>query len=188
MNRQEASRLARVVLAAFPAQTAKLDHKRQEDIALAYESLLGDLTYEQCNAALRVLLQSSKWMPSVADIRATANELAAGPVKAGAEAWGLVLKAIGRYGSYRKPGVDFQFDDAATARCVAALGWEELCLSENSVSDRARFIEAYDQIAAQARKEDLSPQLAAARDARAALGESTGATPIARLLKAVTGE
>jgi hypothetical protein len=185
MNRQEAGKLVSVCMAACPSQSSRIDGERAEAMIDSWKALLEDVPYEPAAAAVRVLLQTRTWMPSVADIRATVAELAAGPVKSGAEAWGSVMKAIGRHGSYRKPGVDFTFDDPATARCVAALGWEELCLSENSVSDRARFIEAYDKIAAQQRKEDTSPLLAAARDARAALGANSGPTPIAALLPKV---
>ena len=192
MTRQEAGQLVSVIMAACPGQSARVDGPRAAAMVDAFASLLADLTYEQCNAAVRVLLQTRSWMPSVADIRSTALELARGPAKAGAEAWGSVLRAIREQGVYRRPGTDFVFHDPVTARCVVALGWEELCNSENTIADRARFVDAYDQIAAQDRKESVSPQLAAARDARAVRGETNGtrtiADAVARLLPTKGGD
>ena len=167
MNRQEAGKIVTVIMAACPAQSSRLDGDRVRAMVDAYESLLSDLTYEQCNAAVAVLLQTRTWMPSVADIRATALELVRGPVKPGGEAWGSVLRAIREKGVYRLPGTDFVFNDSTTAKCVAAMGWENLCNSENAVADRARFVELYDQLAAQTRREATSPVLAAAAEARA---------------------
>lgn len=166
MNRQEAARLVAVILAACPAQSSKLDSQRQLGMVDAFEALLGDMSYEQANAAVAVLLQTRPYMPAVADIRATALELTRGPVAPGGEQWGSVLRAMNEQGAYRQPGTDFVFHDAITARCVQALGWRELCLSENTVADRARFVELYDKLAAQSQRESQSPILAAAKQHR----------------------
>jgi hypothetical protein len=166
VTRQEAAKLVAVIIASCPAQSSKLDSGRASAMVDAYEALLSDLTYEQVNAAVRVLLQTRSWMPSIADIRSTVLELQHGPVRAGGDAWGGVLRAIKGEGAYRTPGDDFKFRDPITARCVAALGWQELCLSENPTADRARFIELYDKLAQQDRKEATSPMLAAAAEVR----------------------
>lgn len=185
MNRQEAAKLVTVIRAACPAQSARMSTQQQLDMLDAYQALLGDLSYEQCNTAVAALLQTRSWMPSVADIRSTALELARGPRKQGGEAWGELLRAISRYGVYRTPGQDFTFSDSVTAKCVAALGWRELCNSENQVADRARFVELYDKLAEQAQREATSPALAAAAHQRK-LEERTGGegagTAIGRVL------
>lgn len=164
MNREETAKIVTVMLAAVPSN--RVDARSVPSMIEAYTSLLSDITYEQCNAALRVLLQTRTWLPSVADIRATALELARGPRRAGGDAWGGVIRAISAEGVYRTPGVDFVFRDPVTARCVAALGWENLCNSENPQSDRARFIELYDKLAEQDRKEQQAPLLSAAAEQR----------------------
>jgi hypothetical protein len=84
-------------------------------------------------------------------------------VRAGGEGWSDVLAAVSRYGYYREPA----FGDPLVARCVTALGWKNLCTSENAIADRARFIELYDRLAAQERREQQSPVLAAATERRA---------------------
>lgn len=185
MNRQDASRIVAVIIAACPSQSARLDGGRVASMIDAFAGLLGDLTYEQVNAAVSALLQTSPFMPAVADIRARVLELERGPVLAGGEAWSSVQAAMKREGSYRTPGVEFAFRDETTARCVAAMGWRELCLSENTVADRARFIDLYDELAVQSRREQQSPMLAAAREKREALSAGEA---IRRLSLVASGE
>jgi hypothetical protein len=165
MTRQEAAKLVYVMVAAT-GQAPRFDKTALEAMVDAYAALLADLDYARCNAAVRVLLQSKNWIPAVADIRKVVLELERGPVRPAGEAWGEVLKAIGRYGAYRTPGVDFQLSDPEVLRCVRSLGWKELCLSDNQIADRARFIELYGTVSAQERREQQAPLLAAARVAR----------------------
>jgi hypothetical protein len=153
-------------MVAATGQSARFDTKSLDAMVDAYAALLADLDYARCNAAVRVLLQSKNWIPAVADIRKVVLELERGPVRPSGEAWGEVLKAIGRYGAWRTPGVDFQFSDPEVARCVNALGWKVLCLSEDQTADRARFIELYGVVATQERREQQVPLLAMARETR----------------------
>lgn len=171
MKKSEAAKLVSVALVAYPAQGGKLSEAQQLQLVDVFADLLGDLTYEQCSAALRVLVQTKQWMPTVAEIRATVLELATGPGSAGGDAWGQVLKAIHRYGAWRAPGSDFQFDDPITARCVESFGWRELCLSENATADRARFVDLYDKLAGDSRRQQQAPALAAGGKPNALTGE-----------------
>lgn len=185
MNRQEAARLVAVMMAACPAQSGRIDNGRAQAMVDSFASLLDDVTYEQANAAARVLLQTRSWLPSVAEIRATVLEIEHGGVQPGGEQWGVVLECIHRYGAYRVPGADFTFRDPVTARCVKALGWQELCLSENQVADRAKFVDLYDRLAAQVRREQTSPLLGAAKQARELRGGDV--SPVVRQLAGKLG-
>jgi hypothetical protein len=166
MTRQEAAKLVAVILAACPAQGSKLNEQRQLAMVDAFESLLGDIPYAAASAAVAVLLQTKPYMPAIAEIRSTVLELSGNSIAPGGEQWGAVLEAVRRYGSYRTPGVDFHFNDDTTGRCVKALGWQEICLSENQTADRARFIELYDKLAAHSHREKQAPLLGAAKQAR----------------------
>lgn len=166
MNKQEAAKLVSTLLGANPATAARLDRATSLSMVDAYHTLLEDIPYETVSAAARVLLQTRAFIPSAAELRGAALELVQGSVAPGGEAWGKVLRAIQERGAYRQPGVDFVFHDPTTAQCVAALGWQALCLSENPVADRARFIEMYDKLAAQQRREHQAPILGAAKEAR----------------------
>jgi len=179
---KEAAKLVYVMVAAT-GQAPRFDTKAMEAMVDAYAVLLADLDYARCNAAVRVLLQSKNWIPAVADIRKVVLELERGPVRPSGEAWGEVLKAIARYGAYRTPGVDFQFSEPEVARCVNALGWQVLCLSEDQTADRARFLELYGTVASQERREQQAPLLAAAREAREHDGLQSAGDLVAGLLK-----
>jgi hypothetical protein len=178
VTRSETIKLVTVMVSAT-AQGAKLDEDAIASMVEAYGSLLADLPYERCNAAMHVLLRSQPFMPAVAEIRAAVVELEHGPIRPGGDAWGSVVKAMKCEGSYKTPGVDFSFADPLIARCVAALGWKELCSSEFPVSDRARFIELYDSLARQARREEQVPELAAARVRRDLLAQEERAAQLA---------
>lgn len=172
MNIEESAQLVGTVLVSYPSQGSKLNDAQQIAMARVWMEMLGDFTYAQCNAALRLLVQTRQFMPTIAEIRSAVLDLERGPVTAGGDAWGDVLAAMKSKGAHRTPGIDFTFPDVTTARCVQRLGWRDLCLSENTVADRARFIELYDKLATETRREKQAPVLAAAREQRE-LGEST---------------
>jgi hypothetical protein len=166
MTRNEVARLVEVALSAC-GQGQHMTVRQVESLVNAWELLIGDLTYPRASAALATLLQSSPYLPAVADIRRLVLELERGPVRTGADAWGDVHRAMSRFGSHRTPGLDFHFDDPDVAALVRSFGWRELCASDNAVADRARFIDAYEQSAAQRRREAQAPALGAAAEARA---------------------
>lgn len=195
MTRQEAARIVAVILASYPTQAEKLlNPKRQVAMVEAFESLLSDVSYEHANAAVRALVQTSKFMPSIAEIRASALELVRGPVRAGVDAWGdlrqlrafrdrdamtevdpLVLQVCQRYGwiewrTYFRGSEDIEQWHVVT--------------SEHEASDRARFAELYDKLASQAQREAQSPLLAAAREAREGGAASALVADVAKQLSA----
>lgn len=116
-----------------------------------YEQTLKDIHGGTLKMAALHHISMCKWFPTVAELRSAAVALSSrNGHRAGAEAWGDVLHAMHEFGFYRKP----QFDDPTVARIVASFGWRELCQSENSIADRARFIEAYEQIANREKERD----------------------------------
>lgn len=165
MTPAETAKITAVLMLAYPDRSFAL-----------YERLLADLDYATTNAAIERLVATSKWPPTIAEIREAALALVVGELRPGGEAWGDVLHAIGTYGNARTPGVHFDFGDPIVAQCVTALKWRELCLSENQAADRARFIELYDRAAATQRRSMLSESLPAVRRLRAAADQPAIAT------------
>jgi hypothetical protein len=151
MTPAEASMLVFTLFAAYPSR----DERRKDTIEL-YERMLVDLDCAAANGAVARLIQSSKFLPTIAEVRQAVHTVQAGPRRTGVEAWGDVTKAIRYVGSYRVP----TFDDPIVAHVVASLGWLELCRSTNDVADRARFVEAYDAVSAREHSEQaLAPSL-----------------------------
>lgn len=161
MTQAEAAKLVAVLLATFPQSRASTATSQ------VYERMLADLEYPAANAAVERLLATARFMPTIAEIRETALAITVGEQKPGGQAWGAVVKAIASEGVYRTPGRDFEFRDQVTAKCVASMGWENLCNSENQTADRARFIELYDKLAVHDRRRQLSESLPAMQRFRA---------------------
>ena len=174
MTPAQASKLVAVLIASFP-------HARvTEATSSAYETMPADLDSSSASAAVKRLIASAKFLPTIAEIREATIQVTDGDRRHGGEAWGDVLRAVSRFGAYQTP----EFSDTVVARCVVALGWRELCSSENQVSDRARFVELYDKLAGEARKEQVIGALPGA--SRRELERSGEPTLVAKLLREVT--
>ena len=163
MTAEETGEVLRLMFGAFPSQRSRMGDDQIKTTAAVYGLGLGDLEVAQVRAAVIRLVRTAKFFPTIAEIRAEVGIVASGAVMAGAEQWGAVRRAIGRYGVNREPGVDFVFGDETTARAVAALGWRDLCLSDSATADRARFIEAYDAIEKTTRREAQASEGATVR-------------------------
>jgi hypothetical protein len=149
----QAKKLVAILLAAYPTARVGADGARIADV---YGRMLEDLDVEATTRAIKRIIRTSRFLPTVAEIRAAALEVADGAARAPGDAWGDVLRAIGRYGANRTPGVEFCFADPLVARAVQSLGWRELCLSEVGYADRARFVELYAQLVESDRRERLT--------------------------------
>lgn len=147
MNASEAQQVVTMLVTAFPTMTSKLTRAQLEDTMRVYREMILDLDQAVAAHAVRGLLATSKFLPTIAEVREACMIVKFGRRRPGGDAWGDVVKALKRYGYTRRPGIDFQFEDPLVARAVGALGWSELCSSDNAVADRARFIELYDQLA-----------------------------------------
>ena len=167
MTEEQTQMLVTVLVTSFPNTMVRLSAEQQRQTMATYRRMLGDLDYAVANAAVERLLATSRFMPTVAEIRDAALSLTTTEQVAGGEAWGDVLKAVARYGAYRIPGTDFAFADPLVAKSVACLGWQNLCLSENQPADRARFIELYDKLTQTERRLQLSEGLPAMQRYRA---------------------
>ena len=141
MTRDEFKILAKAIKAAYPNQNILPD---SESMSIWYE-LLKDLDYMVAQAAVQKHMVSSKFPPTIADIREKSAGLAKGYIPTWSEGWGQVVKAISRYGLYDRKGALESMDDI-TRTAVERMGFEELCRSENQSVDRANFRMIYEQI------------------------------------------
>ena len=157
MTKTEVMKLVAVLCAAYPSA------KFTAETSSVYEHMLADLDGTTTTAAVEQLISSSRWLPTVAEIRERVLSLRSGEIRPGGDAWGSVRKAIARRGRHRVPGVDFEFSDPVVHEAVRALGWAELCDSENAVADRARFTELYDRLAVLRRRRQLTENLPAVK-------------------------
>lgn len=178
MNLNESKLLIGILCAAYPAQASRLNETAIAGMVASWADLLSDVPFAAAKAALAVHARTCKWLPSVAEIReavATGGERQ----RPGGDAWGDVRKLMSStkqrtaFSAHRFPR-EHDVEDPITWRCIEAMGWLELCNSESPESDRARFIELYDKLAAGARhKATAGDALGRLREASAA-GELVG--------------
>lgn len=147
MTSAESAEAITLILSAYPTQRQRMSQDDVRGMYAAYAAGLSDLPFDAARAGITKLVKTSKWMPTIAEIRAATVTARDGRAREGAEGWQDILQAVGRYGGNRTPGVDFEFSDPITARVVRAFGWREICQSENQIADRARVIELYEQLA-----------------------------------------
>ena len=143
MTKTEAAKLVTRLVGFFPQS------QFSEANAEAYESVLVTMDHESTAEAIFRLVTTSKWLPTIAEIRAAAVDIQLGPLKSGVEAWAEVMEETGRVGYCGRPS----FTDETIRRVVQSMGWEQLCLSQNLASDRARFCELYDTWATRDRRD-----------------------------------
>jgi hypothetical protein len=135
VKESEAAKVVAVLSAAFP------DAKWGEDTVAAYEAALEPHEYDVAQAAVRRIMASLKFRPSIAELVNACVDVQLGTKKTGLEAWEELCLTIRHVGQYRVP----KFDDPLVERAMEQIGgWRYVCQSENEASDRARFAEAYD--------------------------------------------
>ena len=113
-------------------------------IVAAWSLMLADLDPVVAKAAVIKVCRESDYFPSVARIVAAAEELDPRNEKlpTAAEAWEEVEKLIIQFGPYRAP----QYSCDTVRRAVRAIGWLQLCCSENPAADRAHFLKLYESM------------------------------------------
>lgn len=148
MNKQE------ILKAVAPLQLAfkgNLDDARMR----LYVEMLSDIPPQILEAAVKKLIMTNKFLPSIAEIRETAYGIkgtisgTAAPDES--EAWGEVVKAIQAVGYYGKP----KFSHEAITTAVNNIGWQDICMTtyDGMNTLRSQFRRAY-QLAAQRQKDN----------------------------------
>lgn len=148
MNKQEILKVVAPLQLAFKGN---LDDARMR----LYVEMLSDIPPQILEAAVKKLIMTNKFLPSIAEIRETAYGIK-GTVSGTAapdesEAWGEVVKAVRSVGYYSKP----KFSHEAITAAVNNIGWQDICMTtyDGMNTLRAQFRRAY-QLAAERQKDN----------------------------------
>ena len=110
-----------------------------------YVEMLSDIPEEILATATRHVISRHKYnsWPTIAEIREACVDIQTGAKSYpnAYDAWDTVMTAIRQVGSYRRPV--FENNPLIEKSINAVGGWVALCMSENAIADRARFVEAY---------------------------------------------
>jgi len=132
MNKDEMALIAAQITAGY---NIKFDKQKMTLWFMA----LKDLPFERVQAAVIKLVQESRYVPTVADVRKAVFEkdcLTAG------QAWAKAMKAVARYGMYNEAKA-LDSLDGPTREATENVGFRALCLSENLSIERAHFLKIY---------------------------------------------
>ncbi len=161
-NQKLIRNLLNQTLMAYPQHTAKLPENMIAGMVDVWLEHLSDLPDDLLTVAVKNHIERSQWLPSIAEIRASAVSLMrqASPARQSAsEAWGDVKRAIASIGYVGSP----EFSNPATAAAVRRMGWRDICMDDGPEGViRAQFERFYD--AEIARMENAVQQSPAVRD------------------------
>ncbi len=133
--------------------------KLSPDAVELWSTLLSKYPIEVLIYAAQLLVERQDWFPSgIAQILKVCKEITGddeSSVPLAGEAWDEVRRQEFRQGANCTP----EFSHEAIEQAVRGVGgWRYLCLSENFVSDRARFFEVYEDFAERAQREESMPE------------------------------
>ena len=142
MNVEEFKLLVKGLKAAYPSQNFLPDDYSMK----LWYSLLKDVDYALAEAAAYKHICTSRFPPTIADLRAQCTQVTEEKPKTWLDGWSIVQKMIGRWGIFRQEEAMNALNEAdpITASIVERMGWKNLCNSENQSVDRANFRQCYE--------------------------------------------
>lgn len=130
MTRKETAQLLALISVAYPGSKVSAD----EQTLTLWHQMLEDMPGEIVAAAVKRMIATLKFPPSIADIReavAQATQDARGTLSAG-EAWAKVCKAVSWYGYYRPDEARKWLGEDVWRAVDMVGGWREVCAGEDS--------------------------------------------------------
>lgn len=128
-------------------------------------SLLGDIDYQVATLAIKKLVMTNKFAPSIAEIREACSAVMNGKSVSAGEAWGSVQKLI-CIGSCRYDPPErlqelvYNQLDETTAKVVKWIGWKNICEAEELSVIRGQFMKIYvTEIQRTEERKSLPPEL-----------------------------
>jgi hypothetical protein len=174
-DRNEILTCLRQLSLAFPKEAS---HYAEQDTIELWVELLSDLPDGITLAATRQCIAALAWFPKISEIRQAAIDIleAASPFPDPHAAWSNVQAELGRVGHFAGlPGYEAHFSHPLIEQAVHRVGWKHLCFSENHISDRAQFLQAYQELVDGERRK--SQRLPATRQLIAALRQAQKTLP-----------
>lgn len=157
MKHHEAKRIVAVLLASYP------NREFGAETASAYVEGILDLDAATCGLAAQRLIRTSKFLPTISEIREATTAQQRGPAPRGEEAWAELQGACRRY------GYDYGPDDARRRlrdplfgaphidECLRLWGgWNAFSTTDHDAASRARFCALYDELAGRERRDLVS--------------------------------
>jgi hypothetical protein len=140
-------------------KTAYQSFEIQKLTVSVWFATIGHLEFDVAEKATIRLIQTCHFVPTPADIiREAAWIMNPESEIDGATAWGVTMKAIQRFGSYRESeGLDSL--PGSVKQVVKCFGWRELCLSKNIDVARGEFLKMFASFRQRETKQNALPPI-----------------------------
>lgn len=142
MTREEVIQVLAILKANYSGALKDMTRQEAEGKINLWITMFADTNKEIMNLAIQKIIATSKYFPTVAEVREVIAEINTGYILDGGAAWGEVITAIRNYGQYRELQALESMSDM-TKTVVQRMGWRDLCLSEDTEIDRAHFLKIY---------------------------------------------
>lgn len=157
MTKNETTRLLGILQTAYPYFYKNITVAEAKNASNLWHDMLKGLTLEVAKLALYKLIALHKdYPPTIAHLLESVADVTKEPTPTIADAWAEVKVAISKYG-YPRPEEALQSLSPTTAKAVRAMGWLELCSSENEVADRAHFMKIYSTMEKRQKEQNILP-------------------------------
>lgn len=153
MTSNEVTKLLAMIAASYPSYTKQIK-QNIEGMVTVWSAFLTDIPFDLAVEVLTRVISKSPYPPTLYDFKREIIELLEENSLDAVEAWGQVMSAVRFYGVYRADEALESLDET-TRKVVEAIGWNEICLTENIDTVRAHFIKLYDQYRERKLKEKL---------------------------------
>lgn len=153
MTKQEMLKVMTLIKAVYSKFGEGMDVKHMADI---WHELLSDLSYHDVQQALKRWMATEKWQPTIADIRSMVTEMNRDTVDDWTDGWNQVTRAVSKYGHPNESKALASMDEI-TRECVKAIGWINICNSQEIGVERGHFRTMYERRKERVRKSEILP-------------------------------
>lgn len=137
MDKRETATILALLSSAYPYA------KVTKETAVMFHEVWKDLGFVECQKAVMAIVRTSEMFPSAAKVLKEVLDQRGVLSMSSADAWGLVQAQVSQVGMYGRPN----FAEGALTEAVTAIGWREICHSNNQGVLRAHFMKMYDSMA-----------------------------------------
>lgn len=140
MKRDEFSKITLGLKTAYP-RFKFLESTEELDF---WYRMLADIDFEIIKIAVYEHISTNIYPPSISELRKLCADKMFEPVKSYEKAFVEVMKAVSRYGMYNMDKA-IESLDKLTSEAVKEIGFQNICLSENTDFIKSRFKSIYEK-------------------------------------------
>lgn len=157
MTKEETIKLFLIIKGSYPNHFKTTDEITFKLTSEMWFSAFKDQTYQTVLKVTQKYILEHVYPPTIAELREEVVKITNPNALISPEnAWESVILAIKRYGYYRQSEALQTFSEPIK-RAVRAIGWGNICKSENIGIERANFFKFYNALGKQDREQAIIP-------------------------------